>query len=322
MPRCITLGVIPAIVVASFATPMLDQATARTARQSRVPAGSISLYTRDIGEGPPAIVLHGGPDFDTAYLLPDLDRLADLYHLVYYDQRGRGRSADGVRPEDVTLATEIEDIEHERQSFGLERTTLLGHSWGTVLALEYALRYPNRVSRLILMNPAPSSASESGQLRKAYVAQLGDEALARQRAIVTGKAYEEADPQAVADRYRIHFSHALATSAHYEALMQAMRAAFFSQGAAGILKARAVENRLMADTWERPDYDLIPRLSSVQVSTLILYGDHDFIPREISEHLARALPHARLITFENCGHFAYLECPAAVHTALQNFIRQ
>jgi proline iminopeptidase len=322
MPRCITLGVIPAILAASFATPMLDQATARTARQSRVPAGSISLYTRDIGEGPPAIVLHGGPDFDTAYLLPDLDRLADLYHLVYYDQRGRGRSADGVRPEDVTLATEIEDIEHERQSFELERTTLLGHSWGTVLALEYALRYPNRVSRLILMNPAPSSSSESGLLRKAYIAQLGDEAMARQRAIVIGKAYQEADPQAVADRYRIHFSHALATSAHYEALMQAMRAAFFSQGAAGILKARAVENRLMADTWERPDYDLLPRLSSVQVPTLILYGDHDFIPREISEDLARALPQARLITFENCGHFAYLECPDAVHTALQNFTRQ
>ena len=320
MPRCLTLGVIPAVLAAALATPVLG--LGQTARQSRVPVGSTSLYTRDIGNGPPAIVLHGGPDFDTAYLVPDLDRLADLYHLVYYDQRGRGRSADGVRPDDVTLATEIEDIERIRQHSRAERATLLGHSWGTVLALEYALRYPNRVSRLILMNPAPSSSAESAVLRKAYTAQLGDEAMARQRAIVAGKAYQDADPQAVADRYRIHFSHALATSAHYEALMSAMRAAFFAQGAGGILKARAVEDRLMADTWERPDYDLLPRLSSVRMPALILYGDHDFIPREISEHLARALLQARLITFEDCGHFAYLECPAAVHNAVEGFMRQ
>ena len=323
MPRCLTLGVIPAILAALFATPMLGQTAAgRKAKEGRVATGSASLYTRDIGEGEPAIVLHGGPDFDIAYLLPDLDRLADLYHLVYFDQRGRGKSAEGVRPEDVSLATELEDIERVRQHFGLERATLLGHSWGTVLALEYALRYPARVSRLILMNPAPSSSAEAALLRKAYTAQLGDEAVARQRAIVTGQAYQQADPQTVADRYRIHFSHALATPAHHEALMKAMRAAFISQGAAGILKARADESRLMADTWERPDYDLIPRVSSLRVPTLVLYGDHDFIPRDISEHLVKALPQAKLTAFENCGHFAYLECPAAVHTALQNFSRQ
>jgi proline iminopeptidase len=51
------------------------------------------LFCRDVGEGPPILVLHGGPDFDHAYLLPELDRLADSFRLLYYDQRGRGRSA-------------------------------------------------------------------------------------------------------------------------------------------------------------------------------------------------------------------------------------
>jgi len=50
-------------------------------------------------------LLHGGPDFDSAYLLPDLDRLADAYRLIYYDQRRRGKSAAGVRAEDVSLAS-------------------------------------------------------------------------------------------------------------------------------------------------------------------------------------------------------------------------
>ena len=322
MPRLLA-GWFPALLAASLATrmPPPQESDGQSARESRVPAGNTSLYAREVGQGPPAIVLHGGPDFDTAYLLPDLDRLADIYRLVYFDQRGRGRSADGVRPDEVSLTTDIDDIERVRQHFGLSAPTLLGHSWGTVLALEYALRHPTRVTRLILMNPAPASSADAVLLRKAYLAQLGD-AMNPQRTIVAGDAYQQGDPEAVAARYRIHFTHALAKASHYAALMRAMRSAFIAQGAGGILKARAIENHLMEDTWQQPAYNLLPRLAAVGIATLVLWGDHDFIPREISEYVAQALPQARLITLEDCGHFAYLECPAAVRTALQDFARQ
>jgi len=315
-------GWLSVIFAVWLATPIIigQEPIGLKARERRVPAGSVSLYARDVGQGPPAIVLHGGPDFDTRYLLPDLDRLADVYRLVYYDQRGRGQSADGVQPDDVSLATDLEDIDRVRQHFGLEAPTLLGHSWGTVLALEYALRHPARVSRLVLMNPAPASSADAALLRKAYTTQLGD-LMERQRAIVTGEAYQRGDPETVAERYRIHFAHALARTEHYEALMRAMRAAFIAQGPTGILKARAVEDRLMADTWQQASYDLMPRLASLRIPTLILWGDRDFIPREISEHLIGSLPQARLVTLKDCGHFAYLECPAAVRTALQDFAR-
>ena len=322
MQRRPPTGWVSAVFAALLATPVIigQEPIALKAREDRVPAGNVSLYARDIGQGPPAIVLHGGPDFDTAYLLPSLDRLAETYHLVYYDQRGRGKSADGVQPGDVSLATDLEDIERIRQHFGLEAPTLLGHSWGTVLALEYAVRYPTRVSRLILMNPAPASSADAARLREAYTKQLGVQ-MEQQRAILTGQAYQQGDPETVTARYRIHFTHALAKPEHYEALMRAMRAAFIAQGPSGILKARAVEDRLMADTWQQPSYDLMPRLASLRIPTLVLWGDHDFIPREISEHLFESLPQARLVTLEDCGHFAYLECPAALQTALQEFAR-
>ena len=138
------------------------------ARESRIPVGKASLYSREIGRGQPIIVLHGGPDFDHGYLLPDLDRLADSFRLIYYDQRGRGRSRDHVLPEEVTLTSDVDDLDRVRQHFHLESPALLGHSWGAVLALEYALRHPERVSRLILMNPAPASARDFAVLRKAY----------------------------------------------------------------------------------------------------------------------------------------------------------
>ncbi len=219
--------------------------------ETRIPAGSASLYARAIGRGQPVIVLHGGPDFDHGYLLPDLDRLEDAFRLIYYDQRGRGRSADHVRPEDVTLASDVDDLDAVRQYFRLDAPALLGHSWGTVLALEYALRHPTRVSRLILMNPAPASASDVAALRKAYLEKLGAE-MDRQKEIVASAAYQAGEPETVAARYRIHFKQALARAEDYERLMATMKAGFVSQGTAGILKARAVEDRSSATPGRPP----------------------------------------------------------------------
>src|SRR5712692_10068429 len=164
--------------------------------ESRIPVEKASLYAREIGRGQPIIVLHGGPDFDHSYLLPDLDRLADAFRLIYYDQRGRGRSADQVLPEEVTLASEIDDLDTVRQHFHLESPALLGHSWGTVLALEYALRHPERVSHMILMNPAPASTSDLAMFRKVYVQKLGAD-MDRQREIVASAAYKEGEPEEI-----------------------------------------------------------------------------------------------------------------------------
>jgi proline iminopeptidase len=310
------VGVMP---VDSAPAPQTGQKQA--AREGRIAVGSASLFTREVGRGQPLIVLHGGPDFDHRYLLPDLDRLADAFRLIYYDQRGRGKSADNVHPDDVTLASDIDDVDRVRQHFRLESPALLGHSWGTVLVLEYALRYPTRVSHLILMNPAPASASDVALLREFYLAKLGAE-MDRQREILRTAAYKDGDPDTVAARYRIHFKPALTRPEHYERLMATMKEAFISQGKAGIVKARAVEDRLMRDTWEMDGYDLMPKLRELSIPTLVIWGDHDFIPFEISEHIAKAVPKAQLVTLTGCGHFAYLECAADVRKTLDNFFRR
>src|SRR2546422_10171428 len=96
-----------------------------TPRESRIPVGNAELYSREVGQGTAIIVLHGGPDFDHSYLVPEMDRLSDSFHLIYYDQRGRGRSADRVQPEDVTLASDIADVEKVRQYFKLDSVVLL-----------------------------------------------------------------------------------------------------------------------------------------------------------------------------------------------------
>ena len=288
--------------------------------ETRIPVGAASLYGRVVGEGKPVIVLHGGPDFDHRYLLPDLDRLKEVVRLVYYDQRGRGKSSELVKAEDVSLASDLDDLDKVREHFRLESTVLLGHSWGTVLALEYALRHPTRVSGLILMNPAPASGADLATFRKAYVTQLGAD-MDRQREIATSPPYLTGDPAAVVARYRIHFKHALGRPGDYERLMSSMKSAFEAQEAAGIVKARAVEDRLMLDTWQSPGYDLLPKLRSLRIPTVIIAGELDFIPVEISEHIATAIPGATLVTLRGCGHFTFMECPDMVRIAVERFIR-
>lgn len=290
------------------------------ASESQLKVGNTALYVRVIGKGQPVIVLHGGPDFDHSYFLPDLDKLKDSFRLIYYDQRGRGRSANGVKPEDVTLASDLDDLERVRQHFRLNSVVLLGHSWGAVLALEYALRHPTRVSHLVLMNPAPDSAADLTSFRKVYLEKIGAD-MDRQRAIVASPAYQAGDPEAVAARYRIHFKPALARAEDYERLMKTMEAAFRSQGSEGIVKARAVEDRLMLDTWQLPGYDLTPKLHGLRIPTLVIAGDKDFFPLEVASHIADALPNAKLVTMKDCGHFAFLECPDEVRTALLDFFK-
>ena len=321
--RLVVASLVTALVAALPASSVRagQPAPAIAPRETRVPAGGASLYAREIGRGQSILVLHGGPDFDHAYLLPDLDRLANRYRLIYYDQRGRGRSADGFGPEDVTMASDVDDVDRVREHFQLASTALLGHSWGAVLALEYALKQPARVSHLILMNPAPASASDVAVLRTAYLAKLGA-AMDRQREIAAGAGYQAGDPDAVAARYRIHFKPALARARDYEKLMATMKAGFIRQGSAGILKARAIEERLMDDTWNVAGYDLMPGLASLRMPAVVIWGDHDFIPARISAHIARAIPEARLVTLKGCGHFAYLECAGQVRRIFGDFFRR
>ena len=87
-------------------------------RETRVAVGGGSLYVREVGSGAPLVVLHGGPDFDHGYLRPELDQWAETFRVVYYDQRARGRSVEGVRPEEVTLASDTADLDRVCSQLG------------------------------------------------------------------------------------------------------------------------------------------------------------------------------------------------------------
>lgn len=286
-------------------------------RESVVRSGPARLYVREVGGGLPIVVVHGGPDFDHEYLLPDLDRLAEQFHLVYYDQRGRGRSFRGEGPGDVTIASEVEDLDRVREWTGSDSVAVLGHSWGGLLAMENAVRHPRRVSHLILMNTAPASHGDMLELRRALATSRSPEEAARLTALRADPAYQRGDLEPDAEYYRIHFRPALRRRMHLDRVVGRLRTAF---SADGIVAARAIEDSLYDQTWSQGDYDLIPLLRQLEIPTLVIHGDRDFVPLDAARHITAAIPGARLVVLANCGHFAYLEQPERVRVAIAEFL--
>lgn len=297
---------------------MMDEqrsADGPAAREGYVALDHARLYYREIGYGQPVLVLHGGPDFDHCYLLPELDLLARSLRLIYYDQRGRGLSGEGVQPDEVSLQSELADLDAVRAHFQVERVALLGHSWGGLLALEYALHYPHRVSHLLLMNSAPVSHADLVTFREERL-RTAREDVEQLQVLATTDAYQAGDLEEDAAYYRIHFRAAFRHKEQCEQLVARLRT---NQTPAGILKARAIEQRLYEQTWLRADYNLANGLPQLDVPTLVLHGEKDFIPLACVASIAQALPRARLVVLPDCGHFSYLEAPAVVQQALSTF---
>ena len=278
----------------------------------------VRLYYRENGQGEPIIVLHGGPDLDHSYLLPDMDRLADSFRLIYYDQRGRGKSAGDVRPEDVTIESEMEDLERVREHFRLESVAVLGHSWGGPLAMEYAIRHLERVSHLILMNTAPASHDDYMLLRQGFRNNRPTVDAEKMKALASTAKYQEGDPDTVAEYIRSHFSMTIRQPHHLERLVASLRSSFTKEG---ILKAREIDEQLMKETWLSSEYDLLPKLKRLSTPTLVIHGDYDFIPVECAEHIVSAIPEARFVVLEDCGHFSYIECPDEVRKEIVDLLR-
>jgi proline iminopeptidase len=285
--------------------------------EGSVPVEGAELYYRDVGQDPPIIILHGGPSFDHNYLLPDMDRLADAFRLIYYDQRGRGKSGEHVQPEDVSLQSEIDDLESVRAYFQLESVALLGHSWGGLLALEYAVRHPERVSHLILLNTAPASHDDCVLFEQERDAHAPDDA-ALVRELESNPAYAEGDLEVRAAANRAYFRATLRSPELLDRLIAHLQIGWTKED---VLKARAIGQRLWSETYESSEYNLLPKLTRLHIPTLILHGNYDFVPLPCATHIAEAIPGSRLVVLQDCGHFSYIEQPDTVHNALSTLFQ-
>ncbi|HKE91519.1 MAG TPA: alpha/beta fold hydrolase [Gemmatimonadales bacterium] len=268
-------------------------------RVGRLPvAPGISLYYRVIGAGrDTAIVLHGGPGLHARYLEPGFDPLAADRVLIYYDQRGRGRSDAVIDSTALTAAADVEDLDSLRRYFRLSRVTLIGHHWGAVLAALYAKRYPAQVSRLMLVGP---SYPHPSYLFWAATLHQGDKAVDRYLAALRAKQ-DSTDPRGFCSQFwGFYFSPTPVVSPR---LVHE-----FSEDmcdvAPSALRASWVLNRLVVSSLH--GLNLRDTLGALTSPTLIVAGTADTARVEAARAWARWTPGAREVVLSGAEPFPWL----------------
>jgi len=267
------------------------------------------LFYKLLGEGVPVVVVHGGPTLDHGYLLPGMERLARQHRLIFYDQRLSGRSDVRVDSSTVSFEGFVADIEGVRRHFGLERMHLLGHSWGGLLAQLYATKHPERLESLILLNPM-APAYELWQREEALLAQRLTARDSQLRSdILSSEAFRQGKARAYEQLMRLSFRHQLYRPELADSLLLRLP---------NDIRQRSMRFQPMAR--DLNGFDLRGDLGKVQCPVLIVFGDHEPAIDIAARAFNQALPQAKVVVMKNCGHFPFLEKPAALEELVSGFI--
>jgi len=291
----------------------------KSASAAVIPAPRASGYTTSTptplywcAYGPPnnerLLVLHGGPGAHHDYLLPQFLDLADHYDCVFYDQRGGGLSKTDDRTP-ITWETQVSDLQLVINELAPGPLTLVGYSWGALLALLYAGeaargRVTPRPARMVLVDPAPLSRAWRTEFESEFRRRQQSPAIQLLRDALAASGLRTSDPEAFRQR-----TFELSVAGYFADPVRATALTPFR-----------VTGRVMDSIWASlGDFDLVPGLREIRCDTLIVHGVEDPIPMASSEAGAAALG-ATLVRLEACGHVPYVEQRAPLFAAVRAFL--
>jgi len=255
-----------------------------------VDIGTTQLFVEEVGNGPLALVMHGGLGLDHTYLTPWLDGLGARRRLAYYDHRGCGRSAE-VPADTITMTQLADDADRLREALGGGRVTVIGHSYGGFVALQYAATYPDCVDHLILLDTAPAGdyLDELDTYARAHGAT--EEMLSGEEP-ATDEEFA-ASFRRVAPLYFVEWDEAL-----FDQMFKATR----YRRAAGVASS---------EEWAR--WSAVSQLAHVTAPTLVVVGSDDWItPPAQAKRIAEGIPGSTLHLVPTAGHFPWIEDPSLV----------
>jgi proline iminopeptidase len=278
-------------------------------QQSYKQVNGVALYYTAMGMGEPIVVLPGGPGLDQSYLHPGLDPLSTKFRLISYDPRNTGKSKSVIDTLMLTAYQFVEDLEGLRKSFGINKMHLMGHSYGGLVAMLYATKYPDHLYSLTLI----SSGAADTSLSQAQ-AKTADERLSVQ------------DKEAISK---------MTTSGYWDTdtgrtqLFNILWKPYvFDKQKVSLIKNAVGDNTfvIMSNVSKSTKgyffYDkLYQNLPLLSIPTLIIHGDYDPVPLEAAEKNHQAIRGSRLVVLKNCGHFPFIEQKQVFTETVMDFLK-
>jgi proline iminopeptidase len=281
----------------------------------------VRIFYKIVGTGTDTLVMvHGGPGNSLESIRADMEPLAKGRRVIYYDQRGQGRSEIVTDGKKLGYQQHVADLEAVREHFKLEKMTLMGNSWGGLLISLYAIAHPDRVERMVLDSAAPPI--------KGFLNDMEDEISRRSAKLYT--------PQQIADSQKFRDPKtwlkakdpiAICRDFYYMVLRTYTYSQKFGDEYKGDLCVGGPDSvrqqpMIRAHVWSSlGDYDLTSQLDKVKAPVLVIHGAADVIPLKSSEAWAAGYPNARLLVIEKAGHVAQVERPDIFFPAIETFLK-
>ena len=253
----------------------------------------------------PLLCINGGLHFGHDVLWPALAPLAASNQLIFFDQRGRGKSQQPPGPRTAKFEHDAGDIAPIRRALGIDHWNVLGHSWGGGLAMLSTAADQEAVNKLVLVDAVGPTSGWLSQLHSRAIDRLTGEPRA---------ALEQLDP--VKLQTDDIATHAAYTSALYPAWFSDREfGAIFSSPRANSTTGAAVAARL-----RREGYDWTSIISSIRVPTLVVHGEDDLLDVAVARSIHELIAGSELSLIPHAGHLPFWEAPEDFFSRVEIFL--
>src|SRR5215469_17223662 len=289
-----------------------------------IDAHGVLIYYMIVGRGAPLLIVHGGPGASHDYFLPYLLPLARSNRLIFIDERGSGRSEKLEDAGLYTVENMVEDVENVRQALGLGKISLLGHSYGGVVAQAYAFKYQRNLTHLILGGTFFSTV-EMNKVLAAEKHKMTPEALEKLEALEKaglfgkGKEWE-------AGRYPEEYAKLAWGDGYFPYLYQHRPDPNYDPLSGNTTTAWDLYREMWGSHGEiiidgnLKSVEYVDRLPTIHVPTLILVGDHDECDPSLSRFMHEKITGSKLVVVPQSGHMAFVDQPSFYIKAVNEFL--
>ncbi len=297
-----------ALIIVSLISPLAFGQTPVVTEGSRKVNGT-SIYVKTIGQGEPILFLHGGPGLSHDYFLPHVEKLAETHTLIFFDQRGGGRSGTDLTNEQMTMGYFMGDIRGILDQLGFDKVHVIGHSFGGLLAMKFATENPGKVKSLIFCNSVAASKEFDALSAKNQENATTPGDVKARSAIFSSEHFKKGDPGAYELLFKIGFKRSFFDTLNIDKLSLGLNN--------GFSKTSKLLYGLSPDVVA---YDYHTALSKLKVPALVIHGEADLVPIEGSQKLASCIAGTQMVVMKQSGHFPFIEEPEEFMRVIAEFV--
>jgi len=283
----------------------------------------VLIYYMIVGRGAPLMIVHGGPGASHDYFLPYLLPLARRNRLVFIDERGSGKSEKLEDPKGYTVENMVEDVEAVRQGLGLGRISLMGHSYGGVLAQAYALKYQSNLTHLILASTFPSTSQMNEvfvKMKEKMSPDLRQRIDAMEKQGLFGQSLDYRK-----NRYTDEYMIAAWGEGYFPYVYQNHPDANYDPVQNGVMSWDLYREMWGSDGEFIIDGNLnsveyVDRLPTIHVPTLLIAGDHDECDPSLSQEMHAKIAGSQIVILPKSGHMTFVDQPSMFIHSVDGFL--